>query len=208
MFILDISANTFKNDKQIVAQMIEEIYKIDKKKHKIIFKTQLFEKAGDNIPLDYDVFEYMYKYAYTYGYEVTASVFDIPSLKFLLYHKVPFVKIANDRTKDFLIGHVPRNIQVLVSVGNATEYIQMNYAVTPLFSVKKYPAKLEDYENNFALLAHPKHYFLGISDHTENWDLYNKYQPKIYECHYKLEDSTGLDAGPFARTPKQLAEVL
>ena len=47
-----------------------------------------------------------------------------------------------------------------------------------------------------------------ISDHTTDFQLYNKYKPKIYECHYKLEDSTGLDAGEFARTPEQLAEIL
>jgi hypothetical protein len=38
--------------------------------------------------------------------------------------------------------------------------------------------------------------------------LFRKFEPEIIEMHYKLPDSTGLDAGPFARTPEQLAEIL
>jgi sialic acid synthase SpsE len=207
-FILDISANTFKNDKAIVRQMIDEIYKIDNKKYEIIFKTQLFESAGDNIPLEYDVFEYMYKYAMAYGYKVTSSVFDIVSLKFLLHHKIPFVKIANDRTKDYLIGHVPRNIPVYVSIGDLSDERKIDemHNCTALYSVRKYPATFQDYDDAFGTFMCLEN--TAISDHTTDWELFNTYKPDIYEVHYKLEDSTGLDAGEFARTPKQLAEVL
>ena len=48
----------------------------------------------------------------------------------------------------------------------------------------------------------------GISDHTVDFGLWNKHHPKIIEWHYKLLDSTGLDARDFARTPEQLSEIL
>ena len=70
--------------------------------------------------------------------------------------------------------------------------------------ISKYQTIIKEYEESFS------HQSLatGISDHTTDWKLYKKYKPWIYECHYKLEDSEGLDAGPFARTPKQLKEIL
>ena len=88
--------------------------------------------------------------------------------------------------------------------------------LTPLACVSKYPAKISSYEKTYSREVTPLIDFEGfeehilkksISDHTTNWDLYKKYRPKIYECHYKLEDSTGLDAGPFAMTPEQLLEI-
>jgi sialic acid synthase SpsE len=48
----------------------------------------------------------------------------------------------------------------------------------------------------------------GISDHTTDFTLWHKYHPSIIEWHFKLEDSTGLDAGSFARTPEMLEEIL
>ena len=70
--------------------------------------------------------------------------------------------------------------------------------------VSEYPASKEDYIEIF-----PESFLeLGISDHTIDWELFETYKPAIYECHYKLPDSTGLDAGPFARTPQQLKEIL
>lgn len=77
-------------------------------------------------------------------------------------------------------------------------------------------------------------YYQGLSDHTTNWDLYNatkhhyflqaytwfndiserekwaekNINKRIFEWHFKLDNSTGLDAGPFARTPDVLAEIL
>jgi sialic acid synthase SpsE len=75
-----------------------------------------------------------------------------------------------------------------------------------LLCVSNYPAELKDYENIFNRYMGSRE--VGISDHTTNWDLFNKYKPEIYECHYKLDDSTGLDAGDFARTPEQLSQIL
>lgn len=216
--ILDISANTFKNDINYAKKMIDEVYKIDTKKHEIIFKTQLFEKAGENIVLDHDVFDKLYKYCDSYGYMLTSSVFDLPSLKFLLKYSVPFIKIANNRRLDWLIGEIPRRIPVYMSVGSLKEdsmireckcdgNVDFVYNCETLYCVSDYEnASMKNYEETFEEWLNKKP--LNISDHTTNWDLFNKYKPEIYECHYKLEDSTGLDAGEFARTPIQLSCIL
>lgn len=200
--ILDFgSGNTCKNDKAYIKRMYDELKAIDTGKHEVIVKWQLFEKAGDNIPLLPEVFDYAYRYGASLGYKVTASVFDKNSLDFLLEYDIPFVKIANNRKLDWLIGEVPRKIPVYISCDN-TKDLKANSGIYNLFCISEYPAKIKDYENLPIKLCD------GISDHTTNFYLFNKYKPKIVEWHYKLEDSTGLDAGQFARTPKQLAEVL
>jgi sialic acid synthase SpsE len=215
--ILDFgSGNTCRNDKKIVERMIDELEKIDTHKHEIIIKWQLFEKAGENIPLDKNSFYYAAGYALGAGYKTTASIFDLNSLKNLLEldFDIPFVKIANRRDLDWLIGEVPRKIPVYISVGNMSEGESLLYGQpaghiheirdTALFCVSQYPASIEEYERKFSK-GSLKH---GISDHTIGLDLYKKYQPRIWEKHYKLFDSTGLDAGPFAITPEELKEIL
>lgn len=200
--ILDFgSANTCKNDIKIVKRMIDELVKVDSKKYEVIIKWQLFEKAGENIPLNWGVFKYAYDYAKEKGYQTTASVFDLKSLKYLLEFEVPFIKVSNRPDLYWLIGYVPRNIQIYAS--GITEWKQL---VKNFICVSKYPAELKEYEElagSFNTLSNH-----NISDHTATWDLFNKYKPSIYECHYKLPDSTGLDAGSFARTPEQLKEIL
>lgn len=199
--ILDISANTFKNDMDYAKRMINEVYRIDSKKHEVIFKTQLFEKAGENIVLDHNIFDKLYRYCESLGYKLTSSVFDLPSLKFLLNYDIPFVKIANNRKLDWLIGEVQRKIEVYVSRSIGDD-IDTTKAVI-LCGVSKYPASIGDYKFNRDNLEE------AISDHTTNWDLFNKYEPEIYECHYVLEhDENNLDGGLFARTIDQLKEVL
>ncbi len=193
------SANTCRNDIKIVKRMIDEIYAIDSGKHSIIIKWQLFEKAGNNIPLDHEVFIWAYDYARLHGYQTTSSVFDKPSLDFLLCFDIPFVKLANRGDLHYLANYVPRRTRVLISVGSRDK---MNY--DRLCCVSDYPAKTADYEQRFD--KHDLKY--GISDHTVNWKLFNKYQPDIYEVHYKLPDSTGLDAGKFARTARDLKAIL
>ena len=186
--------------------MYDELNAIDTGKHEIICKWQLFEEAGDNIPLTHDSFDFAYQYGTSLGYKVTSSVFDKNSLDFLLRYDVPFVKIANNRELDWLIGEVPKKIPVYVSyknyeeIENSVRYLNNEY----LLCVSKYPAKLEEYELNFGVWG----ISMGVSDHTTNLALWYRYQPKIIEWHFGLEDSTGLDAGPFMRTPKQLQEVL
>jgi hypothetical protein len=208
--ILDISANTHENNWDYLKRMLDELKAVDSGKHEIVIKHQLFKEAGDNIPLDYGIFEVAYLYAKEkLGYKTTSSVFDIESLKYLLQFDVPFIKIANNRKLDYLIGEIPRKIPVYVSVSDSC-YLENPYddGKDSLFvhfaCVSKYPADIKSYGDNFT----SPHLRMNISDHTTNWELFNKYKPKRYECHYKLPDSTGLDAGEFARTPTELAEIL
>jgi sialic acid synthase SpsE len=213
--------------------MYDELKAVDTGKHEVIVKWQLFEKAGDNKPLLPECFEYAYEYGTKLGYKVTASVFDLNSLAFLLEFDVPFVKIANRRDLDWLsVDAARRGVCVCVSYGTPGELKDMPIGTSyytaqnstlldrgifprfhafdemKLLCVSKYPASTEDYEETFDNLKQYIESGYGISDHTIDWKLYNKYQPDVYEVHFKLSDSTGLDAGPFARTPGQLAEVL
>lgn len=209
--ILDFgSGNTCKNEPAIIMRMIDELAKVDTRKHEVVIKWQLFIKAGDNIPLTRQSFDYAYDYAAKVGYKTTSSVFDLQSMRFLLYYDIPFVKIANNRNLDWLIGEVPRKIPVYVSIsrnykiGDSRMLYDNEDGYKKLACVSKYPAKPEEYKETF---LHDQ-LCNGISDHTIGLDLFNKYKPEIWEKHYKLSDSTGLDAGPFAITPEELKEIL
>jgi sialic acid synthase SpsE len=229
--ILDISANTHKNNWPYLKKMLDELKKIDTGKHEVIIKHQLFTKVGENIPLDHEIFKKAYNYAAELGYKTTSSVFDLESLGFLLQFDVPMIKIANNRSLDWIVGEIPRKIPVYVSVKQDEAHYDDNICyldgygmidqnMTVLGCVSKYPAKVEDYYG--LVFEHA-----GISDHTVNWDFFNYWQERLknlydgdkermiasnkgltWEVHYKLFDSTGLDAGEFARTPEQLAEIL
>jgi sialic acid synthase SpsE len=208
--ILDLSANTFKNDFSYVIQMMDEIKAIDTGKHQVIFKTQLFKSAPPNIPLDWSVFDSMYYYGKNLGYQVTSSVFDKESLDFLLQYDVPFVKLANCEDLDYLIGKVPREIMLYISVDSLERRDYLLYRHTnfkTLACISKYPATEKDYSENFGSCFN-NFWYDGISDHTIGLNLFKTKEPNIWEKHYKLKDSTGLDAGEFAITPQQLAEVL
>ncbi len=207
--VLDFgSGNTCKNDRDIIVQMYDALRKVDTGEHDVVVKWQLFKREGDNIPLDKWIFDFAYLYGQKLGYPVTASVFDLESLRFLLQYDVPFVKIANRRDLDWLIGEIPRRIPVYVSCGSIQEFKELRAKEETngriFFCVSEYPARPTDYEKRFMpyLSNH------AISDHTTDFALWNTYNPEIIEWHYKLPDSTGLDAGPFARTPAQLKVVL
>ena len=206
--ILDMgSGNTNKNNWDYTKQMLDELKAVDTGKHEIIIKWQLFKEAGDNIPLNKRIFDLAYVYAEKLGYRTTSSVFDKESLDFLLQFDVPFIKIANNRSLDWLIGEIPRKVPTYVSYGSSVDknfISKLN--IIPLLCISNYPANIEDYEKTFTndLL----HEYYGFSDHTTNFGLWYRYQPRIIEMHYGLDDSTGLDAGPFMRTPAMLAEVL
>jgi sialic acid synthase SpsE len=192
MIILDFgSGNTCQNDVDIVKRMIDELKAVDTGKHEIVIKWQLFIHAGENLLLNHTIFDIAYEYAAKLGYRTTASVFDQSSLHFLLKYDVPFVKIANRRELDWLVGEVPRKVKVIVSGRD-------------LCCVSEYPATVEQYEWRYA----PDQLHQGISDHTTDFTLWHRYSPLLYECHYKLEDSIGLDAGDFSRTPEMLKEIL
>jgi sialic acid synthase SpsE len=211
--ILDLgSGNTNKNNWDYTKRMYDELKAVDTGKHEIICKWQLFEKAGDNIPLTHDCFNYAYEYGTSLGYKVTASVFDKNSLDFLLGYDVPFIKIANNRKLDYLIGEIPRKYKICVSIGEynpAIPYFNDSWAFPLqhdicLRCISSYPAKYDDYITIFS----PSQLHGGISDHTTCFSLFRKFEPAVIEWHYGLSDSTGLDAGPFMKTPKQLSEVL
>jgi sialic acid synthase SpsE len=213
MFILDMgSGNSCDNHFSTIKEMIDSIAEIDKDR-KIILKWQLFKEAGKNVPLDHDSFRQAYEYAKYKGFKTTASVFDKESLDFLLTFDIPFVKIANNEKYYYLVNEIPRGIIAIIS---ADFYDLKKFPISfrdffnNLFMhcVPKYPAEMEDYIKTQKGLPH---LFLtaGISDHTTNWDLYRKYKPKIYECHYVLKhNKNNLDGGLFARTPEMLEEII
>ena len=207
MIILDFgSGNTCKNDLNYVKRMIDELKAVDTGKHEIVIKWQLFQEAGDNIPLKQSIFNLAYEYAKGNGYKTTASVFDIDSLQYLLWYDIPFVKIANRPDLYWLAGEVPRKIPIYMS-GDSDFYANFKWDCCgdiPLACVSEYPATPEMYNEKFgAMLSRGR-----ISDHTTDFRLWYQHQPTTIEWHYKLDDSTGLDAGPFARTPEQLKEIL
>ena len=219
IFILDFgSGNTCRNDSIIVNRMIDSLHEIIRGREdrdRFVIKWQLFKEAGDNIPLSLGIFHYAYRYAKSLGILTTSSVFDETSAKFLGTYEIPFVKFSNRPDVRRLANLFPRTVPLLFSYKDkddfnsiVPEYIYTSKwdetSIATLPCVSEYPAKIEDYENRF----HPNNLGYGISDHTIDWDLYRKYLPGVYECHYKLEDSTGIDAGEFARTPKQLTELL
>lgn len=202
--ILDLgSGRSTHNDIAYTREIIDSIASIDTKKHEIILKFQLFQDAPPNIPLRHEVFSAAYWYALKRGYKVTASVFDEPSLEFLLHYDVPFVKIACRSDKYHLIGYVPRNIPVYASWYKDRSYFDTHpwSDVTFLTCIPEYPALLSEYEKIVELGA--------VSDHTVGLELWHKFHPLIWERHFVLKrEKDNPDAGPFACTPSQLAAIL
>lgn len=203
MIILDFgSGNTCKNDTAYIRRMIDALADVTPRRD-IIIKWQLFKEAGENVPLSHYCFQFAYQYAQAQGFKTTASVFDKASLDYLLTYDVPFVKLANCDKSRLLNVHIPRGKQLVASFDPNQDRLMIcnSYYIV---CISKYPASVSDYETN----ACKEWIEGGISDHTTHFELYHKYKPYIYECHYKLDDSTGLDAGDFARTPEQLKEIL
>ena len=209
--VLDFgSGNTCRNDWDYVKRMIDELKAVDTGKHEVITKWQLFKKAGDNIPLEPKIFEAAYIYAQQLGYKTTSSVFDKESLDFLLQFDVPFIKLANRRDLDWLAGEIPRKTMIYKSYGSPEELgCLMHQNEYRLLCVSEYPTTMKRYEEVFPKLEYYLgNYQYGLSDHTTDFTLWHRYRPDVVEWHYGLPDSTGLDAGPFMRTPEQLREVL
>jgi hypothetical protein len=202
--ILDISANTFKNDEAYYKRMIDELSAVDTRKHEVILKWQLFEESEFNIRARKALFVPLSEWAFkVHRYKTTSSVFDIESLRFLLEcelpYDLPFIKIANNRKYDWLIGEIPRKYKVYKSVDRIPVINwQFNNGIEELWCVSEYPAPIEKYPD----------WCKTISDHTVGLELFHRNQPVIWEKHYKLSDSTGLDAGDFAITPEGLKEIL
>ena len=199
MIILDLgSGNSCRNDKRIVERMIREIAEFDTDLE-VILKWQLFRDAPPNIPLDRECFRYAYDLAWKLGYPTTSSVFDLDSFRFLMGFDVPFVKIACRPELYELARYSTKPVYISTSASR----IEMP-GQTVLACVSKYPATLWDYELSFTD-EELKH----VSDHTVGWELYHKHNPSIIEKHFVHErNPDNPDAGPFAVTPYQLAEVL
>ena len=205
MIILDFgSATTCKNDKDYVKRMIDGLIYVDDAREQVVIKWQLFTDIPGAPSLDRDVFLFAKDYAAKFGYETTASVFGADSLAFLLTTSPIFVKISSRENTYELIKDCP--VQVIMSVRSVEQhnaFISNPRVRAIMCCVPDYPANPTSYENLFSGLMH-----YGLSDHTTDWYLYKRFKPKVYECHFKLSDSTGADAGPFSRTPEQLREIL
>ena len=171
----------------------------------IIIKTQLFKDIPPNKPLERDVFLYLKNYGESKGFQVTASVFDMDSLSFLLVHDPCFVKIACRPDLYWLAGEVPRKIPIVVSYDVRDELVnwdrlppKYNY---PLACVPTYPAKIEDYKFPGRLY---------ISDHTVGLELFKQEAPVVWEKHFVLKknDPTNPDSmGGFALDPEELKQI-
>lgn len=217
MIILDFgSAETCKNDVDYCCRMIDELAAVDTMRERIVIKWQLFTSVPSGVPpLIHRTYLKAEWYALIkYGYQTTASVFDRDSLYFLLDRQsivpTPFIKIAARPNLYHLIDKIPEHIPVFVSVPDVEhreliweEYGKRKGRLVILHCIAEYPANATVYETMY---GHNLSY--SISDHTPGLYLYNKYAPWYWEKHYRLEDSTGRDAGPFAATPKELSVIL
>jgi sialic acid synthase SpsE len=182
--------------------MYDQLKEIDTEKHEIIAKWKLFQESGDNIPLSRQAFDYAYWYGRKLGYWVTASIFDRKSLNFLLSYDIPFIKIANNTDLHYLIKYIPDTMMLYISSNVPLILDRRKKAYHQMWCISEYPANEKDY---LKMKLKPG---CVISDHTTTFNLFKKLVPSVVEWHYKLEDSTGLDAGVIARTPEQLKEVL
>lgn len=200
MIILDFgSGNTCRNQNSEIRDMIAGLADVDTQRQSII-KWQLFDEGEPQcLRLTPEAFSFAYRHAERRGFRTTASVFDLPSLKFLLKWDIPFVKLSNRKYLRHLSRYVPRGLPIVWSypIGE-----QMPSEATSIdlgmFCVSQYPAQVSAYE-----FAHDN-LSLGVSDHTEGMELWERYHPMVYEKHYRLPDSTGPDALPLAATPEDL----
>lgn len=199
--ILDISPNTHKNQIRYVKQMIDAIAEIDTHKHSIVIKHQLFLKSPPNLPLDRLVFAKAYEYAKSKGYKTTASVFDLPSLGYLMMFEIPFIKIACNEKYHWLIDEIPRKYEVYASRSKQHSLFYHDKKIKKLSCIPHYPAKIEEYAEL------PKRY---VSDHTAGLDLWHEYRPEIWEKHYVLHKNKpdNPDSGEFSVTPDELVVIL
>lgn len=193
MIILDFGSGNSIDSKETIRNMVDSLDGF-----KCVVKYQLFKTAPPNKPLSHELFTYAYDYAAKKGYETTASVFDKDSLSFLREFDTPFIKIANRQDLYCLARGV--GTPLVISYPSTAE-MGKRKNVSPLCCVSKYPATMTDYLTRFSTEWLGK----GISDHTDNFELYYTFEPDIYERHYVLKhDDRNPDAGVFAITPKEL----
>lgn len=211
MIILDFgSGMTCRNDRQTINKMIEELAKVDPDR-KCVVKFQLWSKGTEPqcLQLEWDKFAWAFDVGSKYGFRVTASVFDKPSLDFLLGYDVPFIKLANRPYLRHLARYVPRGIPIVYSVESDGDYCELadsgiGETDEVMLCVSQYPAPNDEYEEVRGGLDLKE----GVSDHTIGLDLWRKYHPTVWEKHFKLPDQRGPDCGPWCITPSELVEVL
>jgi sialic acid synthase SpsE len=195
------SGNGRGNEWAYQKELIDAIKSVDTGKHDIVLKYQLFQSAPPNVPLKPYIFMKAHEYGSSLGYKVTASVFDKQSLNFLLRLDPCFVKIACRPDLYCLIGEVPRKTNVFVSKDIRIKPFPSFGLPRILYlqCIPEYPAHFEDYNDKYPY----------ISDHTEGWDIYNKYKPDLLEKHIVIERSPdNPDSGSFAILPADLKEIM
>ena len=205
MIILDFgSGETCQNSKELIDRMLGELYEVDTRKHKVIIKWQLFRSIPGLKQLSFEIFNYACMRARRYNYETTASVFDDISLDFLRCYRVPFIKIAcRYNLYEYPAKNPDREFIVSVDVSEDADKMSQLDNVNLMYCIPNYPADPNVYSSYFGPALH-----YGISDHTTDFELFYKYEPLIYETHYRLSDSTGADSGPWAKTPEMLKGIL
>ena len=218
--VIDVGSGASLPDSVTARRFVDAIKGVDTGKHKIVLKAQLFASVPPNIPLGYEVFHELYTYGEAAGYGVTASVFDVASLRHLLTYVVPFVKIACRPVLYWLAGEVPRKVRVYRSIRRghaATPFPEPHseYEIRDLLCIPEYPADAKDYDRE--VRSARDHSLAGISDHTVGWDLFRaqtrehrgrRHGVALWEKHFILPDTTGPDVGPWACTPETLKEIM
>lgn len=208
------SGNICRNNRDKISEMIYSVAGIDKDRHRIVFKWQLFTKKTVPYlePLNHIEFEYAYKLAEKLGYQTTSSVFDDESLEFLQTHfDVPFIKIACNQKYYPLMWHIKPEIDKVVSIDNGDNihalydmYEGMHIDI--LCCVSDYPAPIDEYKMRFPL----SYLENGVSDHTIGMDIWNRYRPTMWEVHFIPEHGVSDDpyGDMFCKTPEELKAVL
>ena len=209
MIILDVGEGTaLRNEHapRVVHSILSTADAVEFPKEEIVVKPQLFQWEPPNRPLQHEVFANIHRECLDVGLQCTASVFDKPSLGFLLRLEIPFVKIASRTYLRRLALLVPRGVPIYASYGDMNDETEYDgYVDQWLACVSNYPAEAIDYDN-FGLIPRMDH--LGISDHTVGLDLYRKYRPRIYEKHFYIQGMKGPSIGPWAIDEDGLAELL
>lgn len=206
MIILDFgSGETCENSSEVAIKMIDELDKVVTNKDNIVIKWQLFSDIPPLKALKQKVFYDAYHHAKSKEYQTTASVFDEDSLSYLVNNfDVPFVKLAATHNAHDLISKIPEDMNVVMSLNKLNCEQPRDRNIKLMYTVSEYPAKIEDYVDVLDEILGT----INISDHTSSFKLYWRYRPEIYETHFKLENSIGLDNGIWAKTPEQLKEIL
>lgn len=200
MFIIDAGSGNSASTIDKACAMVKTVY--DLAIPDSFIKWQLFKKAGNNIPLNHEVFERAVRYAEVLHVKTGTSVFDKESLDFALKYQMYFIKLANNKDSQALLKYVPDYMRVIYSTDDP-DFKTDRKNTDVIYCVSKYPATEKDYEKFGDKLK------IGISDHTTSFALYKKYSPKVYECHMCLtRDKNNPDSGMFSRTLDQLKELI